>query len=109
MRAAGVAFSGASSRGVAHLGVLRGYSACGLPLDLVAGSSSGAAIAALATLGLPHEEMLEKGETTRILTRGGGGGGAIQFYFWVEGSEGTDYKDIYLTKVKLVKGGQARR
>jgi len=51
-----------------------------------------------------NEELLENGETTRILTRGGGGGGAIQFYFWVEGSDGTDYRDIYLTKVKLVKG-----
>jgi len=51
-----------------------------------------------------NEDLRTKGETTRILTRGGGGGGAIQFYFWVEGSEGTEYKDIYLTKVKLVKG-----
>ena len=51
-----------------------------------------------------NEDLQQNGETTRILTRGGGGGGAIQFYFWVEGSEGSEYSDIYLTKVKLVKG-----
>jgi hypothetical protein len=61
-------------------------------------------IDALETQFPDNAELLEGGETTRILARGGGGGGAIQFYFWVEGSEGTEYKEIYLTKVKLVKG-----
>ena len=57
-RAVGVAFSGASSRGVAHLGVLRALKEKGLPFDLASGSSSGAAAAAMSVLGLTHQEML---------------------------------------------------
>ena len=59
-RAVGVAFSGASSRGVAHLGVLRAMETLGLPFDLASGSSSGAAAAAMSVLGLSQEEMLER-------------------------------------------------
>jgi hypothetical protein len=55
------------------------------------------------------EDVREYGETSRIFSRGGGGGGGIQFYIWVEGSEGTRYEGIYLTKVKLVKGVKSVR
>ena len=57
-RAVGIAFSGASSRGVAHLGVARGLRDHGLPLDLTSGSSSGAAVAGLMVTGMSHDEMM---------------------------------------------------
>lgn len=41
-------------------------------------------------------------ETTRLLTRGGGGG-AFEFFIWVDGSDGTEYKGIRIDEVKLVK------
>ncbi|MHC4848963.1 MAG: tetratricopeptide repeat protein [Planctomycetota bacterium] len=41
-------------------------------------------------------------ETTRLLTRGGGGG-PFEFYIWVEGSEGTEYRGILVRGVSLVK------
>ena len=44
-------------------------------------------------------------ETTRLLTRGGGGG-AFEFFIWVDGSDGTDYKEIRIEEVKLVKSVQ---
>ena len=61
-------------------------------------------INALLTQFPDSEKLVANGETCRLFTRGGGGGGAIQVYIWVEGSEGTTYKDIYLKKVTLVKG-----
>jgi hypothetical protein len=42
-------------------------------------------------------------ETTRLLTRGGGGG-PFQFYIWVDGREGTEYRGILVKSVSLVKG-----
>lgn len=60
-RAIGVAFSGASTRGPAHLGVVRLLREHGIPIDVVAGSSSGAGVAGLVALRLPVEETFRRG------------------------------------------------
>lgn len=57
-RATGVAFSGASTRGPAHTGVLRALGDCSEPIDIVAGTSSGSTIAGLFALGLEPGEIL---------------------------------------------------
>lgn len=57
-RAVALAFSGASSRAPAHLGVVRAMEEYGLPIDVASGSSSGAGIAALVAAGLAADERL---------------------------------------------------
>jgi tetratricopeptide (TPR) repeat protein len=49
-----------------------------------------------------ESEWGESAETTRLLTRGGGGG-AFEFFIWVDGDDGTEYKGIRIDEVKLVK------
>ena len=58
-RAVGLALAGASSRGAAHLGVHRAMGHVGLPVDVISGSSSGAAVAMFIAMGLSHEDALE--------------------------------------------------
>ena len=43
----GLAFGGGSEKGYAHIGVWRGLARLGLPIDFLAGTSIGSAVAAL--------------------------------------------------------------
>lgn len=56
-RAYGLVLGGASSRGVAHLGVADAMRAAGLPIDSIAGTSSGTALAGLLCLDLDQAEI----------------------------------------------------
>ncbi|MCB9746305.1 MAG: cyclic nucleotide-binding domain-containing protein [Alphaproteobacteria bacterium] len=58
-RAIGLALAGASSRGYAHNGVIRGLLSLGIPIDVIAGSSSGAAAAAVYTMGQSWAASME--------------------------------------------------
>jgi predicted acylesterase/phospholipase RssA/CRP-like cAMP-binding protein len=67
-RAVALALSGASSRAPAHFGVARAMRDHALPIDLTSGSSSGAGVAALLTLGMELEECLA--HATAIISAG---------------------------------------
>ncbi|MCA9532955.1 MAG: patatin-like phospholipase family protein, partial [Myxococcales bacterium] len=56
----GVAFSGAAARGAAHVGVLFAFEELGLPIDIVAGNSSGASIAASVAQGASAAVTLQR-------------------------------------------------
>ncbi|MEM7181174.1 MAG: cyclic nucleotide-binding and patatin-like phospholipase domain-containing protein [Spirochaetota bacterium] len=56
----GLTFGGASSRGIAYLGMLQALEEKQYPIDILSGSSSGSGIASLVSLELSHEERLEK-------------------------------------------------
>jgi predicted acylesterase/phospholipase RssA len=51
----GVALGGGSAKGYAHIGVLRTLLGAGMPIDYIAGTSIGAAVAAIHALGLVDE------------------------------------------------------
>jgi hypothetical protein len=55
----GLVLSGGGARGIAHVGVIDALRSHGLERDVIAGSSSGAIIGALAAAGHPTETMLE--------------------------------------------------
>ncbi len=55
----GLAFSGGVGFAPAHLGVIRAMKELGLPLDVVAGTSSGAGIAGTMAMGMSYDEALE--------------------------------------------------
>lgn len=58
-RAVGVALSGGGARGFGHIGAVRALHEHGFVLDVVAGSSMGAAVGALVAMDHPtHEELL---------------------------------------------------
>lgn len=57
-RAVALALSGAASRAPAHFGVVRAMADLDLPIDVMSGSSSGAGVAALVSMGFPFEEAL---------------------------------------------------
>jgi NTE family protein len=52
----GLAFGGGSEKGYAHLGVWRGLERAGLPVDYLAGTSIGSAVAALYALGYKPDD-----------------------------------------------------
>src|SRR5260370_30998269 len=52
----GLAFGGGSEKGYAHIGVWRGLARRGLPVDFLAGTSIGSAVAALVALGYAPDE-----------------------------------------------------
>jgi NTE family protein len=54
----GLALGGGSAKGYAHLGVLRALLRAGLPIDCIAGTSIGAAVAAFYALGLDLDESI---------------------------------------------------
>jgi predicted acylesterase/phospholipase RssA/CRP-like cAMP-binding protein len=60
----GVALGGGIVRGCAHIGVLRALHEAGVPVDLVAGTSSGALIGALAASGRSWNQVAELVRTT---------------------------------------------
>jgi NTE family protein len=60
----GLALGGGAARGFAHLGVLRALEEAGVPIDAVAGTSVGAAIAASVAAGTPVDEIANAVEVT---------------------------------------------
>jgi NTE family protein len=61
--AVGLVLSGGGARGFAHLGVLRAMERSGICVDLVAGTSIGAVMAAYVAMDLPAEEMIRAART----------------------------------------------
>lgn len=59
-RALGLVLSGGGARGFAHLGVIRALREHGLPIDLVAGTSMGAILAAGVAAGWNDDEMVTR-------------------------------------------------
>lgn len=62
----GVALGGGFARGIAHIGVLRVLEQHHIPIDVIAGTSVGALIAATYASGTPLEEMQRQGSLTRF-------------------------------------------
>ena len=54
----GVVMSGGGARGLAHIGVIKVLEENNIPIDYVAGTSMGAIIAALYSMGYTPEEMI---------------------------------------------------
>jgi len=59
-RANGIAFAGGGARSFAHLGVLRALQEHGIPLDLAAGTSLGAIVAAGVSLDIDLDDLMER-------------------------------------------------
>ena len=59
-RSWGLVLAGGGARGFAHIGVIRALRESGVPVDLVGGTSMGAAIGALIAMELPTEEIYER-------------------------------------------------
>ena len=59
----GIALSGGSARGIAHIGVLQALTDHHIPLDCIAGTSSGAIVAAAFAFGYPLKKLQEKAKT----------------------------------------------
>ncbi len=57
-RAVAMVFSGGGARGFAHLGVIRAMHGLGVPIDIVGGSSMGAAVATGLGMGVSIEDMI---------------------------------------------------
>jgi NTE family protein len=62
----GVALGGGFARGIAHVGVLRALNDNGIPIDVIAGTSVGALIAAAYASGSTTWEMERQGAATRF-------------------------------------------
>ena len=56
----GVALSGGSALGIAHIGVLKAFADHGVPIDCIAGTSAGAIIAACYAFGVPLDTVTSK-------------------------------------------------
>lgn len=67
-RAVGVVLGGGGARGFSHLGVLRAFEECGIPVDLIGGNSMGALIGAQYAFGMSLDEILDN---TRRFALGG--------------------------------------
>jgi NTE family protein len=59
-QAIGLALSGGGARGFAHIGVIRALADAGVPVDVIAGTSMGAMIAAVHALGHAPDVMLDR-------------------------------------------------
>jgi NTE family protein len=55
----GLALSGGSTWGIAHVGVLEAFAEAGIAVDMVAGTSAGSLVAACYAFGMPIEAMKE--------------------------------------------------
>lgn len=53
----GIALGSGSSRGLAHIGVLRAFREAGIPVDMIAGTSAGALVGALYCCGIDFKVM----------------------------------------------------
>jgi NTE family protein len=60
----GLALAGGFGRGIAHIGVLRGLTKAGIPIDVVAGTSVGALIGACYCSGVTLDKMQQIASTT---------------------------------------------
>jgi NTE family protein/lysophospholipid hydrolase len=58
-RAIGLVLSGGFARGIAHVGVLRALDEAGVPIDLIGGTSMGAIVAGMWSIGLEREKMID--------------------------------------------------
>ena len=56
----GLVMSGGGARGLAHIGVIKALEENNIPIDYVTGTSMGAIVAALYSMGYTPEEMIEK-------------------------------------------------
>ncbi len=59
-QAVGLVLSGGGARAFAHIGVIKAFAEAGIPIDLVAGTSMGAMVAASVVLGHQPDVMIEK-------------------------------------------------
>lgn len=57
--AVGIVLSGGFARGIAHAGVIRALEECGVPRDLMGGTSIGGIVAAESILGLGYEQLVQ--------------------------------------------------
>ena len=55
----GLVMSGGGARGLAHIGVIKMLEENNIPIDYVAGTSMGAIVAALYSMGYTPDEMIE--------------------------------------------------
>jgi len=60
MKKIGLALSGGSALGIAHIGVLRALAEHDIPIDCIAGTSAGAVVAAAYAFGIGPDEMEKK-------------------------------------------------
>ena len=74
----GLVMSGGGARGLAHIGVIRMLEENNIPIDYVAGTSMGAIVAALYSMGYTPDEMIEMMKTD-------------DFQRWYTGSMDQDY------------------
>ena len=56
----GAALGGGGARGYAHIGVLRAFRECGVPVDAVGGTSAGSIVAAQHAAGWDYDTMVER-------------------------------------------------
>ena len=84
----GLVMSGGGARGLAHIGVIRMLEENNIPIDYVAGTSMGAIVAALYSMGYTPDEMIELMKTE-------------DFQRWYTGTMNQDYM-FYFKKNKDV-------
>ncbi len=58
-RAVGLVLGGGFARGIAHVGVLQALSEAGIPIDLIGGTSMGAFVAGMWSIGLQRDKMID--------------------------------------------------
>lgn len=58
-RAIGLVLGGGFARGIAHVGVLRALAEAGIPIDLIGGTSMGAIVAGMWSIGLERDKMID--------------------------------------------------
>lgn len=83
-QAIGLALGGGGAKGMAHLGVFRALQEAGIPVDMVAGTSIGAIMAATLALGWSQEEMLQIGQQV-FLGQNISGDYQLPFYALIKG------------------------
>ncbi len=59
----GLALSGGSALGIAHIGVLRAFQESGIAIDCISGTSAGSVAAACLAFGVPVEAMLDRAKS----------------------------------------------
>src|SRR6267143_7313211 len=60
-----LALSGGAARGIAHVGVIKALTECGIPIDCVAGTSAGALVGGAFASGMPMTEIEAIGRSMR--------------------------------------------